>query len=61
VAGYRLGVHEAGRGAFLDLEAQIGAVHVLEDHVEEAVGQVGLEELNDVGMLEFAADGRLAL
>jgi hypothetical protein len=38
VTADRLAVHEPGRGPFDDLEAQVGAGHKLEDHVQHSLG-----------------------
>ncbi len=61
VGAHRLRIDEPGRGPLDDLEAQVGAGHELEDHVEHALAAVRLQQLHDVRVLEHVADGGLAL
>lgn len=39
-----------------DLKANVGAAHVLEDHVQKACARVDFFELNDMFVLEHVAD-----
>ena len=56
-----LGVDEAGGRSFDNLEAEVCARHEFENHVEHALRAVGLQQLDDVRVLQHVADGGLAL
>ena len=52
VAADGLRIDEASRGPLDNFEAEVGTGHELENHVEHALGTVGLQELDDVRMFQ---------
>ena len=56
-----LRVDETSSSPFDDFEAEVSTGHELEDHVKHALRAVGLQQLDDVRMLEHVTNGGLPL